>query len=182
MSFEFTILNFIQQNLRTEWMDKLMVGITHLGDAGILWICLTIVLLLIPKTRKIGFVLAIALLFDLILCNLIVKPLVERIRPYDINTAVKLLIKEQKDYSFPSGHAAAGMTCAVALYLMRTKWLWKIALCLTVLIAFSRLYLYVHFPTDILGGIVIGVICGSLGYKIANQIFSMASFSSPKKT
>lgn len=170
MSFEFTILDFIQQNLRSELMDKFMVNITHLGDAGIIWIILTIAFLIIPKTRKIGFVLALALLFDLIFCNIIVKPFFARTRPYDINTAVELLIGRQVDYSFPSGHTAAGITCTTALYLMRRKWLWKITLCFSVLIAFSRLYLYVHFPTDIIGGIVIGIICGILGYKVASRI------------
>lgn len=170
MAFEFTILNFIQQHLRSELMDKIMVTITHLGDAGIIWIILTLVLLLIPKTRKIGFVLAVALVFDLILCNFIVKPFVARTRPYDINTAIELLIGRQVDYSFPSGHTAAGITCAAALYLMRQKWLWKMTLLLSILIGFSRMYLYVHFPTDIIGGIIIGMICGTLGYITARQI------------
>lgn len=170
MAFEFTILNFIQQHLRSELMDKVMVTITHLGDAGVIWIILTLVLLLIPKTRKIGVVLAVALVFDLILCNFIVKPFVARTRPYDINTSIELLIGRQVDYSFPSGHTAAGITCAVALYFMRQKWLWKMTLFLSILIGFSRMYLYVHFPTDIIGGIIIGMICGTLGYITARQI------------
>ncbi|MGN0465803.1 MAG: phosphatase PAP2 family protein [Lachnospiraceae bacterium] len=169
MAFEFTILDFIQQHLRSDWMDKMMVAITHLGDAGIIWIILTLVLLLIPKMRKVGIVLAVALVFDLILCNCIVKPFIARIRPYDINTAVELLIGRQVDYSFPSGHTAAGITCTVALYAMRRKWLWKIALFLSILIAFSRMYLYVHFPTDIIGGVVIGVVCGILGYVMTKK-------------
>lgn len=164
MTFEFTILNFIQQHLRSELMDKIMVMITHLGDAGIIWIILTLVLLLIPKMRKVGFVLALALIFDLIFCNFMIKPFIARTRPYDINTAIKLLIDRQVDYSFPSGHTAAGITCTVVLYLMRQKWLWKITLLLSILIGFSRMYLYVHFPTDIIGGIFIGIICGILGY------------------
>lgn len=178
MAFEFNILNFIQQNLRLELMDKIMVMITHLGDAGIIWIILTLILLLIPKTRKVGFVLVLALVFDLILCNFIVKPIVARTRPYDINTAVQLLIGRQVDYSFPSGHTAAGITCTVVLYFMRQKWLWKIALLLSLLIGFSRMYLYVHFPTDIIGGIIIGVVCGILGYKVANKITKKKQVSS----
>lgn len=170
MEFEFTILNFIQQHLRSELMDKIMVTITHLGDAGIMWIILTLVLLLIPKTRKVGFVLVLALAFDVILCNFMIKPFIARTRPYDINTAIELLIGRQVDYSFPSGHTAAGITCTVALYFMRQKWLWKMTLLLSLLIGFSRMYLYVHFPTDIIGGIVIGIICGTLGYITARQI------------
>ncbi len=170
MTFEFVILNFIQQHLRSELMDKIMVTITHLGDAGIMWIILTVVLLLIPKTRKVGFVLVLALVFDLILCNFIIKPFVARTRPYDINTAIELLIGRQVDYSFPSGHTAAGITCTTVLYLTRQKWLWKLTLLLSLLIGFSRMYLYVHFPTDIIGGIIIGVVCGTFGYITARQI------------
>lgn len=175
MAFEFEILNFIQQHLRSEPMDKIMVTITHLGDAGIIWIILTFVLLLIPKTRKVGFVLVLALVFDVILCNFMIKPFIARTRPYDMNTAIKLLISRQVDYSFPSGHTAAGITCTVALYLMRQKWIWKMTLFLSLLIGFSRMYLYVHFPTDIIGGIMIGIVCGVLGYITARRITNRKS-------
>ena len=89
-----------------------------------------------------------------------------RIRPFDVNTAIQLIIAKPQDYSFPSGHTAASVTSVVALYLAGEKRLWKIALILTCFIAFSRMYLYVHYPTDVLGGAVVGVISGYIGYKV----------------
>ena len=141
---EIEILSMLQK-IRTPLLDIFMSNITKLGNAGIVWILLTIVLLLIPKTRKSGLILASALIVDLILCNGILKP---------------------HDYSFPSGHTAASFTAVMALYLAGEKKLWKIALVLAVLIAFSRLYLYVHYPTDVLGGIITGAIAGYIGYKL----------------
>ena len=104
------ILDWLQK-LHTPVLDKIMCLITRLGDAGILWILLAAVLLLIPKTRKSGLILAGALVVDAPLCNLILKPLVARIRPYDVNTAVQLLVSKPVDYSFPSGRTAA--SCCV---------------------------------------------------------------------
>ena len=154
------------QNLRTPIGDVVVPLITRLGDAGIIWIILTVLLLIIPKTRKTGVIMMAALLADVLLCNVVIKNLVARTRPFDVNTAVQLLVAKPRDYSFPSGHTAASFASVTALYLAGEKKLWKIALVLAVLIAFSRLYLYVHYPTDVLGGIITGAIAGYIGYKL----------------
>lgn len=164
MNIELSILDWIQ-TLHTPFQDKIMVFITRLGDAGIIWIVLSIVLLLIPKTRKSGAVMVVALVVDVLLCNIVLKNLVARTRPYDVNTGVHLLVAKLHDYSFPSGHTAASFASVTALYLAGEKKLWKFALVLACLIAISRLYLYVHYPTDVLGGILFGVISGYLGYR-----------------
>lgn len=166
MSFEFTILDFIQEHMRSEWGDHLMVFFSTLGNAGILWIALALALLVIPRTRKTGCIMAAALLVDVILCNGVLKPLVARTRPYDINTAVELIVKKPWDYSFPSGHTAASFAAVTALICAGKRRLWVPSLVAAVLIAFSRLYLYVHFPTDVLGGLVIGILSGILGYRL----------------
>ena len=162
---EIHILDMIQ-NLRTPIGDVVVPLITRLGDAGIIWIILTVLLLIIPKTRKTGVIMMAALLVDVLLCNVFIKNLVARTRPFDVNTAVQLLVAKPRDYSFPSGHTAASFASGTALYLAGEKKLWKIALVLAVLIAFSRLYLYVHYPTDVLGGIITGAIAGYIGYKL----------------
>lgn len=164
MNIELSILDWIQ-TLHTPFLYKIMVFITRLGDAGIIWIVLSIVLLLIPKTRKSGAVMVAALVVDVVLCNIVLKNLVARTRPYDVNTGVHLLVAKLHDYSFPSGHTAASFASVTALYLAGEKKLWKFALVLACLIAISRLYLYVHYPTDVLGGILFGVISGYLGYR-----------------
>ena len=166
---EIQILNLIQ-NLRTPLGDIIVPFITRLGNAGIIWIILTLVLLLIPKTRKTGVIMTAALLVDLVLCNLLLKNLVARTRPFDVNTAVQLLVAKPRDYSFPSGHTAASFASVTALYLAGEKKMWKAALVLAVLIALSRLYLYVHYPTDIIGGVIFGSLSGYLGYKIVEWI------------
>ena len=109
-------------------------------------------------------ILAAALVVDVILCNGILKHLVARTRPCDVNTAIRLLIARPHDFSFPSGHTAASFAAVTALYLADEKKLWKISCVVAVLIAFSRLYLYVHYPTDVLGGLAVGILSGMAGY------------------
>lgn len=165
---EIQILNWIQ-TLRTPFLDQVVPVFTKLGDEGILWIVLTLILLAIPKTRKTGIILTAALLVDVCLCNIILKPLIARIRPYEVNTAVQLLIEKQNDFSFPSGHTAASFASVAALYFAKEKVLWKIALVISVLIALSRLYLYVHYPTDVLGGVLAGLLSGYVGYHLVKR-------------
>ena len=112
---EIKILDLIQE-LRTPVGDSIMCFITSLGNAGIIWILPTVVLLLIPKTRKSGAILMAALIFEVVLCNGILKNVFARVRPCDVNTAVQLLIPRPDDYSFPSGHTAASFAAAAALF------------------------------------------------------------------
>ena len=162
MGIEIQILDWIQ-TLHTQLLDELMLLITHLGDMGIFWILLTIVLLLIPETRKSGVIVAVALCLDVIVCNGILKNVFARTRPFDVNEAVQLLIAAPKDFSFPSGHTGASFAAVAALYFAGEKKLWKASLVLAVLIAVSRMYLYVHYPTDILGGMLVGIAAGAAG-------------------
>lgn len=168
MSIEFKILDFIQ-TLHTPVLDKIMVGVTKLGDVGIIWIILTAILLIIPKTRRTVGVMLVALVVQTVLCNVILKNLFARTRPYDVNTTVQLLVPKLHDFSFPSGHTSASFTAVSALYFSKDK-LWKPALILACLIAVSRLYLYVHYPTDVLGGLLLGVLSGYIGYKIMEKV------------
>ena len=148
MPFEFEFLDFLQ-TMHTPLITKIMKAASKLGDAGFIWILLAAVLLMIPKTRKVGILVSVALLLDVLTCNVILKPLIARTRPYDVNTAVELLIRAPRDYSFPSGHTAASFAAAAALWFADKKKLAIPALVLAVLIAFSRMYFYVHYPTDV---------------------------------
>ena len=173
MGFEFQILDKLQ-TIHTPLLDRFM-AITKLGDAGIVWIILTVILLLIPKTRKSGLYMAVALIADLIICNVILKPIVARIRPYSINQTVRLLVTPLKDYSFPSGHTAASFASVSALYFAGRKRMAAGALIVSVLIAFSRMYLYVHYPTDVLGGLIIGLLCGWIADMIIQKVMEKRS-------
>jgi undecaprenyl-diphosphatase len=163
MDFEFQILDFIRETFSCAPMDAIMKFITFFGNAGWFWIVLSLVLAFIPKTRKIGLTACCALLFSLIFCNLTLKPLIARIRPYDLRD-IALIIEAEHDFSFPSGHTSASFAAAVSIFYYNKKWFGISALVFATLIAFSRLYLYVHFPTDILGGIVLGIVCATLAF------------------
>lgn len=158
ITYELRILDYLQ-TLHSPFLDSLMVFITHLGDYGLLWILIALVLIINPKTRKTGLALAFALLVDVLFSNLLLKPFVARIRPCDTHVNVPLLISRPLDYSFPSGHTAASFTAAVTLLGHKSRLGWP-SLLLAFLIGFSRLYLYVHYPTDVLAGILIGFCIG----------------------
>ena len=157
---ELAILNWIQDFLRVDWLDGIMVFVTTLGDAGAVWIVLALVLLCFRKTRPAGLTVAAALVLDLVVCNGVLKPLFGRVRPCVVNPAVELLVSCPTDASFPSGHTAASFAAVGALRAAGSR-LWLPSLVLAVLIAFSRLYLYVHWPSDVLCGAVLG---WALGY------------------
>ena len=165
---EFAILDWIQAHLRCGFLDAVLPVISRTADHGELWILLAVVLLLIRNQRKYGAAVSCGLVLDLISCNILIKPLVGRIRPFALNTAVELLIKAPLDASFPSGHTAASFAAVFALKAAGSP-LWKPALALTVVIAFSRLYLYVHWPSDVLAGALLGAAVGWAGAKLAEK-------------
>lgn len=158
-SSDLYILNQIQK-IRSVYMDHFMISITKLGDYGLIWILLCLYLY-IRGNLHLAFLLISSLMTESVLCNLLLKPLVARTRPFRRNTSVHLLIPEPRDYSFPSGHTSASFACVTVLFLAHCV-LWKYALILSVLISFSRLYLYVHYPTDVLAGMSIGIISACL--------------------
>lgn len=169
MHFELSVLDLIQSHLRGGFLDTAMPLITTLGNGGAIWIGCSVLLLLIPRTRKAGAAMAVSLLLEALCCNVILKPLVARVRPCDVNTAVQLLVARPTDFSFPSGHAGASFAAASALYFSKNR-LWIPSLVLAALIAFSRLYLYVHYPSDVLAGTMIGMMTGWFGYILTNYI------------
>ncbi len=168
MEFELQILYAIN-NLHNPILDKIMVGITSLADGGIIWIALAILLLCIKKTRKCGFLMLISMFLGVIIGNGILKNLVARGRPCWVDPNIPLLIPNPKDYSFPSGHTLASLEASVMIFLHNKKW-GTVCLIISMLIAFSRMYLFVHFPTDILGGAILGTIISISVYNIYENI------------
>ena len=163
------LLDQIQQYLANDFLNLLIPRVSSLGDAGLIWIVLSVLLILFPKTRKAGLASGIALLFMLVTGNMILKPLVARLRPFAVNTAVELLIPPPTDFSFPSGHTYASFASASAIF-RNSRRIGIPALILASLIAFSRLYLYVHYPTDVLFGILLGILAGWIGNRLSERL------------
>ena len=172
LSFDLPILDWIQANLQSGFMDKFMPFITVFGDVGIFWMVISALMLVFPKTRKTGLGMAIAMMIGLLVCNVTLKPLVARIRPYDLQAelgvTIRLLCEAQHDFSFPSGHTIASFEAAVVM--LKNRKFGIPAMILAVLISFSRLYLYVHYPTDVIVSVILGTLFALIGDALAGLI------------
>ena len=168
--YEIELLHSLQNTVQCGFLDRLTPLITSLANYGFFWIVLAAVLLLFKRTRAIGCSMAIALILGLIVGNLILKPLTARIRPYDFDPSILLLIPPEHEYSFPSGHTLASFEGAVAIFLYNRKF-GSAALVLAVLIGFSRLYLMVHYPLDVFTGAILGSMFACIAVKLTHRIF-----------
>ena len=168
------ILLYVQDHMRGGIFDGFFSAITHLGDAGIFWLILTAILLCFKKTRKAGLFSAAALAGSVLLNNVILKNLIGRTRPYEMIEELHLLkgLTEAGDPSFPSGHTAASFaSCVAILPNVRKRW-WAPLILMAVLISVSRVYIGIHYPSDIVGGLVSGVLLGILANVIGNRVLN----------
>lgn len=165
--FEFAVLDWIQRNLRCEFFDVAMPAVSWICNHGEVWILLAFCLLLARKHRMSGAAVACALVLDLVCCNVILKPLIGRERPFAVGALAELLVAPPLDASFPSGHTAASFAAVSALWFSGERRLALPCLALALAIAFSRLYLYVHWPSDVLGGALLGAALGYAGARLA---------------
>ena len=174
VSFDLPILDWIAANLWCPVLDVAMPIITLLGDAGIFWIAVSVLFMITKKYRKTGIGMMLALMMGLLVCNIWLKPTVARMRPYDFQMQyflkeIPLLAGAMHDFSFPSGHTIASFEAAVVI-LLNNKKLGIAAMILACLIAFSRLYLYVHYPTDVICSVILGTAFAFLGDFLAGKI------------
>lgn len=158
------------QSLHMPWLDPLLCAYTELGDAGILWIALSLAMLLWKPTRKAGALALCAMALGLLVTNLTIKPLVERARPWLI-LPLTPLVTENDPNSFPSGHTCAAFAAGM-IWLRALPWRWgrTAAVAMAVCMGLSRLYVGVHFPTDVLVGALIGSLCAWTAWK-ACQVY-----------
>lgn len=164
-----SILFFIKNNMHNLILDKVMVMITSLGDNGVIWIIIACLLIASKKYRNVGLMTLGALLLSSILGDVVLKNIFHRIRPSAAIPSAQLLIAKPMSYSFPSGHAASSFAAAGVL----SRYLKNYSLgtfAIACLIAFSRIYLFVHYPTDVLAGIVLGLLCSRIIVSIFNKI------------
>ena len=173
VSFDLPILDWIQANLQCGFLDTVMPIITLFGEGGIFWIAWALVLFCIPKYRKVGTGMLLALIMGVLVCNVTLKPLVQRPRPYDfqadLGVTINLLISAQHDFSFPSGHTIASFEAAGVL-LLNNKRMGIPAMVICVLVTLSRLYLYVHYPTDVIFSIFAGSLFAFIGNALAPKV------------
>lgn len=170
VEFDIAVLNFIRENIACPFLDAIVPPISFLGNGGWTFILAAVIMLFWGKTRKTGLMTGAALLFGLIICNIALKPLVARIRPFDLVEGVNIIIKKPHDYSFPSGHTTAAFELAT-VWMLRDRRFGIPALVFAFVMAFTRLYLYVHYPTDVIGGMAIGILCGVIGYFVVGRIW-----------
>ena len=153
-----SILLWIQDNLRCPVLDWIMKCVTRLGNSGMIWISCVVIMLLFKKSRHTGTLTIFAMLINLLVSNLLLKNLVARTRPYDAVLGLESIIGRISEYSFPSGHASHSFAAAVVIFMLMPKKIGIPSLILATLISFSRIYIGVHYPTDIIAGALIGSI------------------------
>lgn len=177
MGLDKEILIWIQDMLRNDMLTPAMTFITKLGDGGAIWILLSVALLIPKKTRMTGFMMLLSLGITFIIDNIFLKNIVARIRPYDAILELECLVERQKDFSFPSGHSGSAFATAVVMLLRLPKKYGIPAIILALLISFSRLYVGVHYLTDVLVGAIIGTIIALIVYRVCMFISGRKSAS-----
>ncbi len=165
--WEGPFLLWVQEVVRQDWLNPVVAFYTKLGDRGLIWIALCILLLLYPKTRRAGAAGVLALLFSLLFTNLLLKNLVARTRPWLIFSELLPLVVERDPNSFPSGHSSAAFSCAAAWWgTLPKRWMKAAAIAAAGGMALSRLYVGVHFPSDVLCGTLMGIFCGWIACRV----------------
>lgn len=164
---DFAILNFIQNNISNKFADCFMRIFTHLGDYGALWIVIAVTMLMFKKTRKAGICIAVSLAADAIIGSVILKNIFARIRPFVVEN-FPILINAPSGYSFPSGHTSSSFAAATALSLHYKKYT-GLFYSVAFLIGFSRVYLYVHYPSDVAAGAILGVVVAIICHRILEK-------------
>lgn len=178
---DFQILDWVHENLTCPFLDFLMPIITLFGEYGLFFIVVALVMLIFKRTRKTGLMVGVSLLIGLLICNIVLKPTVARIRPYDLRPIdFELLIKKATDFSFPSGHTIAAIEAATVL-MIRDKRFGIPALVLGVLISFSRIYLYIHYPSDVFTSMILGALIGIISVVLVNAIWKKVENSRAEK-
>lgn len=167
------VLHFVNDKCRTKFLDKAMPRITAIGDSGIVWLALVVILFCMSRYRVQSLKLFFSITLTTIVGEGIIKNIIKRQRPYILLGDCKLLIEKPITYSFPSGHTASSF--AVVGSFMKAHnaphmlFIIIILTIIAILIAISRIYLNVHYFTDVICGIILGIICSNIIVEIFNS-------------
>lgn len=159
------IAGFVSNFINTPLLDDVMVFVTRLADSGAIWIIMGALLLCFKKTRRCGFVMLLTLLCAFLISEYLVKPIFMRPRPFEVLESIRLIIPKPSGASFPSSHTTISFASAMVLFKFNRSY-GIYALILAFFIAISRVYLGVHFFTDILIGALLGTAIGFISYKL----------------
>lgn len=159
------ILLWIQNHIRCEALSPFVKAITHLGDLGLIWILLGLALLIGKKTRPVGYAALLSLCLGALFNNILLKNMVARPRPYDVSPLIHPLVARPKDFSFPSGHTCASFASAFVYYRMCPKRYGVPLMVLACGIGLSRLYVGVHYLSDVVAGGLVGFLASVLALK-----------------
>ena len=160
------VLIYIQAHIRNIALDYIMIFFTKFGELGFCWILLSLVLLINKKYRRVGFLTLVAIALGAIVGDIVLKHLVQRPRPFVAWPNISLIIKAPQTFSFPSGHALSSFAAATVLAKYLRPWAIPLFI-LAFLVAFSRVYLFVHYPSDVLVGAILGILIGRLVISLA---------------
>ena len=217
LNFDLAIFEFFEKSIRMDWLDPIMKVITTLGDEGIFFIIIGLLMIFFEKTRKAGVVVLGSLLVMTLLNNEMLKPIMERPRPYNLpildEAAAKAAAEHGKDYdwigffgkidwhvsdafaekwkagyvwpdivkympskslSFPSGHTSSAFTFALAITMvLKNKWVGIGSFVFAFLMGISRIYVGVHYPTDVIAGAFVGLLYAVIGYFIFTKLYEL---------
>ena len=168
-NFDFTILNAMQQSLRCGFFDLFTLVLSYVTTSGIIWVLAGVAMLFSHKRRASGIIMLVSLTVVFLTGDVLLKHLVNRPRPFTVNTDITLLTKLPSSSSFPSTHSALA-AASTTVFFARNKVIGFIVAAITVCIAFSRLYLYVHYPTDVVAGLMLGTFCASIILVLAKWV------------
>jgi len=161
--------------MRCELLTPFMKFASYICNHGEVWILAALLMLISHKTRKCGVTVLFALALSFVVNNMLLKNIVQRPRPYEMIEGLVPLIERLSDYSFPSGHSGASFAAAVVIMRNRLPYIRIPALVLAIAIAFSRLYLGVHYPSDVASGMIIGILIGYISPKIISKYYTVPS-------
>lgn len=179
-NFDYALLEFFHKlnvGPMGDFFDFLMIAITKLGDDGIFLILLSLVLMIFKKTRKVGTAMLGAIIIGALFTNISIKPIIARPRPYFDETGIfhqwwlDAGAHTESEFSFPSGHTTSAMAAMTGLFFVTNKKVSWTAFIFAVVMGITRIYICVHFPSDVLGGLVVGFIAGLLSYIIVNAVW-----------
>ena len=169
LELELSILEWIREVMVIDWLTPIFRVITFFGEFGAGWIVIALMMVIMRKSRKAGWTVGLALLLGLMLGEYGLKLLVQRPRPFEELVGLQLLIPEPIGFSFPSGHTTSSFAAAISIFFFNRKW-GGVALGMAGLVGFSRMYFTVHYLTDVLFGMALGILCAFVARWIVDWI------------